>query len=259
MDATALLACGFHAEARRMTLDDVRTMASRYGVEVPVVQAVLDVESSGSGYDADGRPKILPEPHILYQQLLGDPNKLAVAVRAGLAYPRQGAQPYPVGSEANYQRLKRGCLIDPGAAMRSASWGCAQVMGFNYAVCGYPDVFAMVEACLHDEVAQLDLLFRYAKKNGLIYFLQTRNWAAFARGYNGPGAVAAYAAKLALAYARHLVGIPPNGPRMILLPEPVTPSPAAVVRTALAPLQQPPMTTDSLNDQEFLRIRAGIG
>jgi lysozyme family protein len=53
------------------------------------------------------------------------------------------------------------------------------------------------------ESAHLDAFLGYCRKAGLVTALRTRDWATFARGYNGPGQVDHYAEALAAAYARH--------------------------------------------------------
>lgn len=251
------LQLGFIGHADRMALADVQAAAERYKVGVAALQAVLDVESSGSGFDEAHRPKILFEPHIFFRELARTPALQAAAVKAGLAYPHQGMQPYPGSSEGNYSRLKRACMIEPNAAMHSASWGVAQVMGFNYATCGFDNVADMVLDCMDSEAAQFDLLLAYCEKNGLISALQRLDFRAFALGYNGPGAVEAYAGRLGTAYGRHVV--PVKFPRLqIVAPMSVTAlPPAAAIPVSLTPLQQAPNSANSLNEQEWLKIRAG--
>ncbi len=44
----------------------------------------------------------------------------------------------------------------------------------------------------------------FISTTGLVKHLKTKNWAAFARGYNGPGyAKRAYHTRMAQAYSRH--------------------------------------------------------
>ena len=240
------LAAGFVGRGLIMQASDVEAAAFRLGVPVYRVAAILAVESSGKGFDPAGRPKILFEPHIFYREMAGDQVKLDMAVKAGLAYAVQGTQPYPPTSEANYSRLKRACLLDAGAAMRSASWGVAQVMGFNFSVGGYACVEDMVTACMDSEAAQFGLLVGYVERNGLVKYLQTANYLAFARGYNGSGAAAEYARRIIAAIARSGGDIKPN----------VTVTVSAKPQPAARPAPQP--MADSLMDAEWLRIRSGM-
>lgn len=55
-----------------------------------------------------------------------------------------------------------------------------------------------------DEASQVDAMLRFIKVNGLLTHLKTRNWAAFAKGYNGAGYIKnQYHTKLAKAYAKY--------------------------------------------------------
>lgn len=249
-----------------MQRSDVLIAANRLGCPIAHVQAVLAVESAGCGFDSAGRPKMLFEPHILWRELAGDQGKLDMAVKAGLAYQRQGTQPYPPTSEANYARVKRACLLDQGAALRSASWGIAQVMGFNYSVGAYASEQEMVQACMDSEAAQFGLLVGYVERNGLAKYLRDGNWLAFARGYNGIGAAPAYAARIVAAVLR-IQALPSaaNIVAPVLSPQPVPPVVSVAAETVAADSLgddsstdgAPQPTADALMDAEWLQIRAG--
>jgi hypothetical protein len=59
----------------------------------------------------------------------------------------------------------------------------------------------MVEEAMTSEANQLRHMANFIKSAGLLDELQAKNWAGFARGYNGPGyAKNAYDVKLADAY-----------------------------------------------------------
>jgi hypothetical protein len=121
------------------------------GVGEDEIHAFLDVETRGHGFDAQGQPVILFEPHVFFRNLSG--TKRAQAMALGLAYAEWGEQPYPRDS---YPRLKAACAIDEAAALKSASWGLGQVLGENFEAAGFPTVQAMVEAMMADEELQLD-------------------------------------------------------------------------------------------------------
>src|SRR5690606_34779310 len=55
----------------RLSMADYQRAASALGVDVATVRAVADVESSGGGFLADGRPKILFERHIFARETGG--------------------------------------------------------------------------------------------------------------------------------------------------------------------------------------------
>lgn len=189
----------FTGTALRMSDGDYDRVAEQFDVEVAVLRAVVAVEASGSGFDSKRRPKVLFEPHIFFRQL--DGKKRDRAVEEGLAYQKWGEKPYPKGSDAQYDRINRAMLIDQSAALKSASWGLGQIMGFNHSLAGYGDVETMVLACLDSEAKQVAMMMSFIKNTNLLPKLREHDWAGFARGYNGPGFVKnAYDIKLETAY-----------------------------------------------------------
>ena len=180
----------------------ITTAAASCGWPRAALAAVLDVETSGAGFDSQSRPKMLFEPHIFWGQLRKDPDasKLNRAIAAKLAYPHWGQMPYPPDS---YPRLIAACAIDETAALSSASWGIGQVMGFNWKDCGFDSVQDLVAAAIDSEAAQLDTMTAFIQaKPGLSGDLVDMNWPYFAQGYNGPGQVAVYSQRLRTAYAK---------------------------------------------------------
>ena len=77
-------------------------------------------------------------------------------------------------------------------------------MGAHWAWLGYASVDALVTQARSGAIGQLRLMALYIDKAGLTDALRKRDWATFARGYNGPAfASNNYDGKLARAYARH--------------------------------------------------------
>ncbi len=190
---------GFKGRAKRLDDIDLPAIGHRIGVGEDEIHAVLEVESRGSGFDKQGRPAMLFEPHIFWDELK-DADQRKEAARLGIAYPNWGARPYPKDS---YDRLKMAMNINDVAALRSASWGLGQVMGFNFKAAGYPSVQAMVRAFMDDEEAQLSGMINFIRTNRLDDEIRRHDWTAFARGYNGPGfAKHNYDSRLAAAYAK---------------------------------------------------------
>jgi hypothetical protein len=174
------------------------------GVAAPEVWAVLTVETRGCGFLPDRRPLILFERHVFRRETEGKWDH----EHPDLSNPRGGGY---VGGAGEYGRLARAIGLDRLGALRSASWGLGQVMGFNHRVAGYGDVESMVEAMLESEDAQLLAMARFVDAEGLSSALRSHHWAAFARGYNGPDfARNQYDARLAAAYARFAQGPAPD-------------------------------------------------
>lgn len=172
-----------------------REAAEDLGCDVAAVKAVAQVESAGGGFFNDGRPKILYERHWFRKFTDGQFD----ATNASVSGKRGG---YKRGA-AEYTRLEEAIGLDREAALKSASWGKFQVMGFNHAVCGFDDVEDFVAAMVESEDRHLQAFISFVESNGLDAHLRSLNWAKFARGYNGPAyRENKYDTKMANAYAK---------------------------------------------------------
>lgn len=192
----------FVGTGARLSGADYERAAKTIGCEVAAIKAVVTVEAAGTGFDAKNRLKLLPEPHYFYRFLSGTKRQKAVAQE--LAYKTWGEKPYDTTQDERYQRLTRMMAIDEDAALRSCSWGLGQIMGDNAKVCGFISARQMVEEFLKGEGRQLDGMVGFIIGNGLAKHLVKKDWAAFARGYNGPGyAKNQYDVKLRNAYQKH--------------------------------------------------------
>lgn len=196
---------GFHGEALSLPVEEIPALAYKFDLEGAVLRAVMAVESAGNGYDASGRPKALFERHHFHKWLLKRKklDVLAVATEANLAYPKWGMKPYPKGSDAVYAEIEAAYEMAPEEALLSTSWGLGQVMGSNYAMVGCKTVDDMVEEAMHSEANQLTHMINFIKSANLLDALRSKDWATFAKGYNGPGyATNHYDTKLETAYQR---------------------------------------------------------
>lgn len=206
----------FKGAAIRLDDVDFPIMAHRISVSEDVMRAVVAVEAAGSGFDRQGRPKMLFEPHIFYRNLSGA--KRARAVSEGLAYEDWRPGNYPSDS---YPRLLKAMEIDAEAALKSASWGAGQILGVNHVDAGYGTIESMVEAFAEDEENHFEAMVAFILANNLDDDLRRLDWHGFARGYNGSGYKRnGYHTKLASAYARWQ-GIPDVADPT--LPDPTSP------------------------------------
>ena len=188
-----------------LSFSDIQYAAALIGVEPCAVKAVVEVESGGSGFLSDGRPKILFEGHIFWKELQKrgvDPVPLA-AKYPNIVYPKWDKSKYK-GGTGEHDRLILAISLGHGpAALCSSSWGLFQIMGFNHKACGFGTVEAFVAAQGESEAKQLESFCAFMRSEELVSYLVKRNWAGFARRYNGPGyADNQYDVKLARAYAR---------------------------------------------------------
>lgn len=182
-----------------------RTFAQQLGVEHAALLAVIEIESAGRTHAVvNGRaePLIHWEGHYFDRRLSGKAREEARTAR--LAHPNAGAIKNPASQEARWRMLTRAAEINAQAAFESASYGVGQVMGAHWQWLGYDSVTTLVNVARRDVAGQVELMVRYIQKAGLAGALQRRDWAAFARGYNGPAyAKHGYHTKLAAAYRRH--------------------------------------------------------
>ncbi len=238
--------------AHRLVPGDLPAAAKVLGVPQAALVAVLAVEARGSGFDGQGRPIILYEPHVMFRQLRAHrPQDLAEAEAVGVAYARWGTRPYPKGQSVQYARLTAACAIDPECALRSVSVGLAQILGENFAGAGYGSAVEMFEAFKVSEQAQLAGMLRLVRKWGLIPVMRRGDWFAFARKYNGPGAVQTYGTKLAAAYRQAAASGASTATTATALTAPSAPvKPAATGRVRIYGA-----TADALNAASLARAR----
>jgi hypothetical protein len=177
----------------------------RLGTGSAELWAVLAVETRGCGFLPDRRPLILFERHVFHRETGGrfDADAPDLSNETWGGYGASGA--------SQYARLDRAIALDRRAALRSASWGIGQVMGFNAGVTGFPDVEVMVAAMSRSESEQLQAMVAFLIANGLERPLKAHDWSAFARGYNGPSYAAnRYDVRLAAAQQKYATGPLPD-------------------------------------------------
>jgi hypothetical protein len=83
-------------------------------------------------------------------------------------------------------RLQTAVAHNRDAALRSASWGLFQIMGFNHKLCGYDTLQAFVTAMYRDVDDHLRAFVMFILKNDrLVAALRAQDWATAALLYNG--------------------------------------------------------------------------
>ena len=129
--------------------------------------------------------------------------KNIAATNEDILYPKWDKSHYKGGIK-EYDRLEKARAIHREAADSSASWGLAQIMGFNYKACGCKNVSEFVGDMTENEGRQLDLFVRFLQGNKWDKYLRTLDWKEFARHYNGPSyAQNQYDMKLENAYKKY--------------------------------------------------------
>ncbi|CAM8541161.1 N-acetylmuramidase family protein [Klebsiella pneumoniae] len=189
----------------KVSAADYQHAAGIIGCSVYAVQAVATVESNGDGMLPDGRPKILFERHVMYQRYKATVGQaqadIAVLKWPTVVNPKPGG--YSSGS-GEHDRLELAAAINRNCALESCSWGAFQIMGYHWKTLGYPSLQDFVNSMYLGESAQLDAFIRFIMADqSLVSALRDKNWAKFARRYNGPAySTNRYDEKMAAAYNR---------------------------------------------------------
>lgn len=188
----------------RLSEKDYEEVAAELGVEVAAVKAVVEIEAGRShqGFSAPGLPLVNFDV-TMFRRFAG---------RRGVNISKyQRSHPHVFrssgrGSQAAVnRRLAAARTIDNAAAVEGTFWGMFQIGGFNWRKCGCASIDEFVELMSRSERDQLELFARFITSAGLVKHLKAKNWAAFARGYNGPSyARRGYHTRMAAAYKRYL-------------------------------------------------------
>jgi len=197
---SALLTCLTDGTDDALRSVDIAEAASKLKVDSAKIWAVWDVEAASRPF-IDGRPAILFEPHIFSR---------LTKHRFDRAYPSISSRSwnrklYPGSQEGRWNQLLLATGLDVDAGLSSASYGGFQILGANYRVCGFSNPWDFVYAQSRSEGEQLRAFVNFVIANKLDRHLQAGNWAAFAKGYNGPAYKEnKYDEKLAKAYRNRL-------------------------------------------------------
>ena len=190
--------------SKKLSKADIIAVANDLNIEPATLKAVIDVEAAGNGFDNQGRPTILFEPHVFWDELgkIHYYTKRAELAKKhkGLLSQKWDKSLYRIGG-SSHDKLKIAADLHWEAAHKSASWGLGQIMGFNAQKIGYATLKDFIDDMYESEAKQLKAMGMFLKANGLISKLQRHDWAGFARGYNGSAyAKNQYDTKLAAAY-----------------------------------------------------------
>ena len=185
---------------------DFQAAAARLGVSVPAVKAVATVESNGGGFLPDGRVKVQYEPHVMYRQLASNFDR-ARADKELVAHPdlvAKKAGSYQSLDKEDKDMNRAAQLIDRTSALESASWGAFQIMGYHWKTLQYTTLQGFIND-QYTAAGQLETFVRFIQADPrLLKALRGKDWATFARIYNGPNYAAnKYDTKLAAVFKQY--------------------------------------------------------
>lgn len=191
----------------RLTELDYSRVAEELGVEIATIKAVSDIEAgkSHTGFIDTGKPVINFDRSIFTSRLKRAGINIANARKAQPeAFSSVNIRKYGSYGKAQYARLNSAVKINNDIAKESTFWGMFQIGGFNWRKCDVKSIDEFVELMSESEAMQLELFARFIRANGMDKYLQTKNWRAFARAYNGSSyASRGYHRRLAAAYAKY--------------------------------------------------------
>lgn len=159
---------------------DYQSAAESLGVDVASIKAIVAVETPRGAFDSMGRPTILFERHYFHKLTGGayDATYPSISNSSSGGYGKYSAQ---------YSKIMAALELDEDAALKSASWGAFQIMGANHTAAGHASVRDFVIAMMESESNHLKAVTRFIKSNPAMHkALKGRDWAGFAKRYNGP-------------------------------------------------------------------------
>lgn len=184
---------------RQLTDDHFFVAAEEIGCDIAAIKAVWEVEASGQHFLKDSSLVRRFEPHHFprehWRRLGFNPGSKA-PWRASLK----------IKTTDRDRMLTEAYRIDREAAVRAASWGAPQIMGFNHEAAGYDSALSMVREMTRGADRQLIAFVALVKDWGIDGAIRSHDWRAFARRYNGSGQVDHYARLIETAYRKHAGG-----------------------------------------------------
>jgi hypothetical protein len=165
-------------DQRTITPDQVKALAASYGVEYAALMAVITVESSGVGFNPPTGKIIIRFEPTWFKRLKTDWQDDTVHT----TWENTG-----VGNQAaQWAAFDNAFAESADDAMKSASVGMMQVMGFHYDELQFENVGQMWDFAKVSEANQVELGLRFIKSEPVLMLaLQAKSWELFALHYNG--------------------------------------------------------------------------
>lgn len=181
-----------------LTEEDFKIVADELGVEIAAIKAVVKIEAGPKlqGFWAPG----VPVANYVQSLFNKYKNKAKVRKIKDAKVP-SGLTGYALKEWTSLTNARK---INANAADMGTYWGMFQIGGFNYKLCGCQSVEEMVEKVCESEFSQLEMFAVFIRNAGMLESLQKKDWAAFARKYNGPAyAKRGYHTRMAKEYATY--------------------------------------------------------
>ncbi len=173
-----------------LTDSDFQNAATQLGngISVNIIKAFATVESGGrSGFGPARLPVIAFEGHLFRKYTKSKYDQ----THPLLSYPyvkKAGPQWQTNNKDQTkaWETMATAFSLDQEAALMSASWGMFQIMGFNFAACGYKTVFEFTAALKINAGNQLKAFLGFCSKSpALVKAMKNKDYAGMASNYNG--------------------------------------------------------------------------
>ena len=190
-----------------LTERDFEEFAKELGVEVAAIKAVVEIEAGRQhkGFWEEGKPLMNFDLTVFRQMAKRHKINLGKYTKSHSAvFNRPNIARYGSQQGAVCARFDKACEIDSVTAIEGTFWGMFQIGGFNWRQCGTSSPQEFARLMSRSERDQLELFGEFISRTGLLPALKSKNWSAFARGYNGPSyAARGYHTRLAKAYKKY--------------------------------------------------------
>ena len=190
-----------------LTERDYEEVAAQLGVDVAAMKAVVEIEAGREhkGFWKEGHPLINFDLAVYRKMAKRHGVNLTKYTASHPAiFNRPSIAKYGSQQAAVQARLDQALSIDTVSAIEGTFWGMFQIGGFNWRQCGAESPQDFARLMSRSERDQLELFAEFVSRTGLLPHLKSKNWAAFARGYNGPSyARRRYHTRLAQAYKKY--------------------------------------------------------
>ena len=182
-----------------LTETDFKIVADELGIDIAIIKAVVEIEAGKEmkGFWAPGIP-VINFDRTMYTRY---GNKVTSKEGAQGETVPEGLQGY---AKKEWTELINARKENAMGANMGTFWGMFQIGGFNYKLCGCENVNEFVKKISYSELEQLQLFAIFITNAGMLDYLKNKEWAKFARKYNGPSyAKRGYHTKLAKAYNKY--------------------------------------------------------
>lgn len=181
-----------------LTDADFLQVAKELDVEVAAIKAVVIIEAGTQmkGFWAPGIP-VINFDRTMYNRFK---NKVASPIKAKGEKVPDGLKGYAL---KEWTQLINARKTNARGANMGTFWGMFQIGGFNYKKCGCETIEEFVKRMAYSELEQLELFAAFITNCGMLDDLRKKNWAGFAKKYNGASyAKRGYHTKMAAAYKK---------------------------------------------------------